>query len=476
MPLDLKRLQNTSPDDSGPKYFMKLAVLRDPFCNLETPALIYNTYFGQMMNVGYLPNNKIGGIPDGWEVVGMSEFEVRSRGIPFDADTWEIFQSGGHVLWTWAPRDKLSHKRPPHSNQLRRLRIALSARMRLAELISNTLRDRGHVVGKETDHQTNEEYFVWRYRTGVMGLTINSDGEYVDPKRRPAEPSKAADRTPAIEFLKERNESFRELYGINSLKMKDAIKNEIAFYDHIYESDRVHGANSLLDSEFELLRVLRKGYLRAKVVQKSISTANADIRIDGRVMASDRRKLAGELDHYDLSTRQYFLIAIHSGLNPQFLHPKLVDYGEYLDLAVWLGQLGRSERLELLPELCGTLQSVLSFQVPTHLRGAEGRSVFQMLINYICLFVVEMDLYKVAQHTKMTGETKMIERRRFGVVASDNVLASECAGRKDRTVSDRKAEKAKRDGGEFIFSHYEDEFASKSTEMISGPFLPIAWQ
>lgn len=476
MPLDLKRLQKTSPDDNGPKYFIKLAVLRDPFCNLETPALIYNTYFGQMMNVGYLPNNKINGIPEGWDIVGMSEFEVRSRGIPFDEKAWEIFERGGHVLWTWTPRDKLAHKRPPHSNQLQRLKTALSARMRIAELISNTLRDGGDVAGKETDHQTNKEYFVGRYRTSVMGLTINSEGEYVDPKQRPAEPSKAADGTAAIEFFKERNGSFCELFGINSLKMRDAIRNEVAFYDCIYESGRVHGASSLLDSEFELLRVLRNGYLRAKVVQKSISTAKADMRSDGKVMTFVRRVLAGELEHFDLSTRQYFLLALHSGLNPQFLHPKLVDYGEYLDLAVWLGQLGRSERLELLPELCGTLQSVLSFQVPIHLRGAEGRSIFQMLINYICLFVVEMDLYEVAQHVKMTGETQMIERRRFGVVTSDKLLANECSRRNGRTVSHRKTGRAKREGGEAVFAHYEDEFASMSAELMSGPFFPIAWQ
>lgn len=61
----------------------------------------------------------------------MSEFEIRSRGIPFDDATWKVFQSGGHVLWTWTPKDKLAHKRPLHSIQLQRLIIALSARMRL---------------------------------------------------------------------------------------------------------------------------------------------------------------------------------------------------------------------------------------------------------------------------------------------------------------------------------------------------------
>ncbi|CAM5466223.1 hypothetical protein AFEL58S_03054 [Afipia felis] len=475
--LDLASLRkSTTSDDSFPQYFMELAVLRDPFCNLETPSLIYNTYFGPMKDVGYLPNNKIHEIPEGWNIVGMSEFEIRSRGIPFDDKTWKIFRDGGHVLWTWTPKDKLAHKRPQHSAQLQRLKIALSARIRLAELISNTLRDNGDIAGEEIDHHSNEDYFTREYCINVMGLRPNVDGIYPEKKIQQSGKSKSKKRAPTIEFFKERNAGFRQIYGKNSSEMKDAIKTEIFFYDKIYESNRAYGPKALLQAEFELLRILRNGYLRAKIVQKSISTAKEDVRTEGRILTAERQKLTGIKDHYDLSTTEYFLIALHSGLNPQFLHPKLVDYGRYLDFAVWLGQLGRSEHLELLPELCATLQNIITLRVPQDLDRNECLQVFALLYNYIVLFVPEINLYEVAQQTKTTGIPATVERRRFGLITSKNEKANKLSELLKQSSKLWALTKTQCDDVDFLFSHYTDEFDAPGVEIISGPYIPLAWQ
>jgi hypothetical protein len=429
-----------------------------------------------MKNVGYLPNNKIHEIPGDWSIVGMSEFEVRSRGIPFDDNTWEIFRKGGHVLWTWTPRDKLAHKRPSHSLQLQRLKIALSGRMRLEEIMSNTLRDNGDIAGEEIDHLSNEDYFTREYRANAMGLHPNSDGTYPDRKTERSGKTQSRKGLPTIELFKERNRGFRQLYGKNSSEIKDAIKTEIYFYDKIYESNRAYGPKALLESEFELLRILRNGYLRAKAVQKAISTAKEDVRSDGRILTAEREKLTGSKDHYGLSTAEYFLIALHSGLNPQFLHPKLDDYRRYLDFAVWLGQLGRSERLELLPELCATLQSIITYRVPRHLDRKECSQVLRLLFNHISLFIPDIDLYEVAQQTKTTGIPAMIERRRFGLITSEDKKANELSELLQQSNQLWKLTKTQCENVEFLFSHYTDEFDAPGVKIISGPNVPLAWQ
>jgi hypothetical protein len=218
------------------------------------------------------------------------------------------------------------------------------------------------------------------------------------------------------------------------------------------------------------------GLKRAEAVQKSLRSTREHLHTKNERLVSERQVLSGKKDDYDLSLEEYFLIALHTGLNPHLLHQELIAYSDFLDVAVWLGQLGRTERLEFRPEVGKALIQALNVTPPRHLNRAACHVLFRNIIHYVTLFTDSSELFAAAEKAMNTGRTTIIERRRFGYIdGTQKAAGNHPDATRSMTVTSKRRKKKNRNPV-FAFTHDIHEPWANGESIIAGPFIPLAWQ
>lgn len=394
----------------------ELAIIRDPYARLRRPLLIFNKSFGPLDRIGdtpeidRLPETKFAGLAEHWDSTGLTEFEVDSRCIPFDTHAWDVFRRGGQVLWVWDPDQKLPDSGQKDSLLMERMKTGLAARMLLSELIIGKVRSKIEPE-REGSSTHNPDKFVEGYYKYVIEEEPDKNGKYKTP----------------IEQYQKRNAKFRKFYGFSSKQAGKSIPSEADLYGYLYDGSDHSGRRPKLGyvekREFAILKALRGGLLRAEAIQG----ANADVRNDatGHLCGSDPwdqlethqfQSVTGETDHFDLALIDYFAIALYCGFNPLFLRPDLICVANYLDVAVWIGKLGRTDRLTLLPELCEAFQDVLQERVPDSLKGNHLDSIFRWLRQRAGHATDISQLTAAVNDTLAGGEPPEIERKVLGYI------------------------------------------------------------
>ncbi|BEV46099.1 hypothetical protein [Afipia carboxidovorans] len=428
--MDLTRLRQSSNDHgTEPQYFTRIPgrlvrrtesagdqpgehpsgtfeILRDPFATIERPILFYNTAFGPLGEI--IASRLIDLVINSgdWDIVGLTEFEIECRGIPFNTHAWEAFRKGKQVLWVWDREQALKRGPPSRSLLTMRLTAAVAARRHHAEIVIGEIRDK--VDAPKEGRSPHSEYFVDRYYGEVLGCSVNEDGEY--PRRLLGEDDKYKE--------------FEEFYGLSALEFRDRINSEIEFYGYLYKGAYVLPKRlqleKILDREFDILKTLESGYRRAHAVQTLTRASKSSKKWKSRKEDEQVRTLDAlrDTENCDLATSDYFIIALHAGLNLEILHEGLAPVTRYLDVAVWLGRLGRSDGLRLVPEICEAFRAVLNLHVPSGSENKYLREIFVALRSHAQLFTDIDRLTSAIEQTLMGSEAPVIERRVFGEVVS----------------------------------------------------------
>jgi len=396
------------------RHANELAIARDPYARLRRPLLIFNRACGPLDRIGDipeiddLPKTEVAGLAERWDVAGLTEFEVDSRCIPFDAHAWDVFRRGGQVLWVWDPDQKLPDSGQEDSLLIERMKTGLAARMLIAELMIGKVRSKLEPERKGGSTH-NSDKFVEGYYKHVIEEKPDANGKYKTP----------------MEQYEGRHDKFRKFYGLSSKQAGKSIPSEADLYGYFYDgSDRwaeIPRLEQVEKREFAILKALRGGLLRAEAIQR----ANADIRRNAaqHLGGSDPHKqlkehheqlIRGSTDHYDLSLIDYFAIALYCGFNPLFLRPDLIHISYYLDVAVWIGRLGRADRLTLLPELCEAFQDVLLERVPDSLLNNDLDFIFRWLRQSAEYMTDISQLTEAINDALTDGKSVEIEREVFG--------------------------------------------------------------
>lgn len=406
IPGRLARATVSTDDQTGARPSGTFEILLDPFAAIERPVLFYNMAFGPLGEI-IAPRLIDLVINNGdWDIIGLTEFEIECRGIPFNAHAWEAFRKGKQILWVW-DRERASKSGSPSRSPLTtRLTAALAARRHRAEIVIGEIREK--VDPSKKGRSPHSEYFVDRYYGEVLGCSINEDGEY--PYRLLGEDDKY--------------EAFEELYGLSAREFRDRINSEIEFYGYLYKGADVLPKRlqleKILDREFDILKTLESGYRRCHAVQTLTHTPKSNKKWTNR----SKKQRAGALKaledtkNCELATSDYFIIALHAGLNLEILHEGLAPVTRYLDVAVWLGRLGRSDGLRLAPEICEAFLAVLNLDVPSGSENEYLREIFVALRSHAQLFTDIDRLTSAIEQTLAGSEAPMIERRVFGEVVS----------------------------------------------------------
>ena len=406
IPGRLARMTKSADGQTDVRSLGTFEILRDPFATIERPILFYNTAFGPL---GEITASRLSDlvINDGdWDIVGLTEFEIECRGIPFDAHTWEAFRKGRQVLWVWDQERALKRGPPPRSPLTTRLTAAVAARRHRAEVVIGEIREK--VDPSKEGRSSHSEYFVDRYYDEVLGCSINEDGEY--PCRLLGEDDKYKE--------------FEKFYGLSALEFRDRISSEVEFYGYLYKGADVLPKRlqleKILDREFNILKTLESGYRRAHAVQTLTRASKSNKKWKSRKKDEQVQILDAlrDTENCDLATSDYFIIALHAGLNLEILHDGLAPITRYLDVAVWLGRLGRSDGLRLVPEICEAFRAVLNLDVPFGPENDYLREIFIALRSHAQLFTDIDHLTSAIEQTLTGSEAPMIERRLFGEVVN----------------------------------------------------------
>jgi hypothetical protein len=457
--LDLARLQKASSEEEfedGPEYFMGLSMVRDPFTIRRYPTLIFNAAFGRSpANISFVIGGGARPVQGDWDEVEMTEAEIESRCLPFDEMTMAAFRQGQPVLWVWDPLVELPTGRQEQSRLTNAMRDALAARTQKAITLIGVMRNRDEPRRLNPDRATNVEYFWEMYMSKVLGRDVKESGEY--------------DRS-SIPFFDIKGSCFERMYGFPVNQFRYNLKEELPFFDHFYGNKQRRARFD--EYEIFTLEVLYRGYQRAVALEVAQHENRQNLKEYKRSYRSQLSAMNGQAETFELTSYEYFLIALHSGFNPQQLHPGLARCHHHLGAAAWLGRLGHGHSLPLPFELCEPLLELLDGDAP-HLcdDGVEDADIRDLLRRHAELFAGIRQLSTMAKQVLESGQASVVRRRVHGRITGGQRKGELLEFMPETIPSDivtRALMAADRAAGDLKLRIGDEE-------IVVRPFLPLAW-
>lgn len=383
----------------------------------------------------------------------MTEAEIDSRCLPFDESTMAAFRKGQPVLWVWDPFAELTIGRQEQSHLTNAMRDALAARTQKALTVISILRD--HDPVPDTDLSSNPEYFKKLYFKIVLKEDPDPKGNYTSSD---------------VPFFSEKGKAFKVVYGQSPIHYARNLKEELPFFDHFY--GKKPQRTEFHEYEFYILEILYRGYLRARDVEAAQHDIRRSLKESKRSYGLQHAQANGKTHNYELSTFEYFLIALHSGYNPQYLHPGLAKYHRHLAVAAWLGRLGHWHSLLLPPELCEPLLELLDSDTPLLCGGVEeSTDIRDLLQRHAEMFAGIRELTAIAEQVLKSGQGSVVPRRIYGRITQ---------GRRKNELLEFTPETVPPDVA--LRASQTNERAAGSFKLVIGgevivvrPFLPLAW-
>lgn len=457
--LDFAQLQKNSSEaelDDGPEYFIELSMVRDPFTIRRYPTVIFNAAFGPTpANVGFTIGGGLRPVQGDWDEVAMTEAEIENRCLPFDETTMAAFRQGQPVLWVWDPFAELSIGRQEQSRLTNAMRDALAARTQKAITLIAMIRNRDEPRRLDPDRKTNQENFQDLYISRVLKSNLHRSGEY--------------DRS-SIPFFDIKGACFERMYGISALHFRQNLKGELPFFDHFY-AKKQHRVG-FDDYEFFILEVLHRGYRRAVALEVAQHENRQNLKDFKRSYKPQLSTMNGMAETFELTTFEYFLIALHSGFNPQQLHPGLAGCHRHLGVAAWLGRLGHGHSLLLPPELCEPLLELLNGDAPFLCDDTtEGADIRDLLSRHAELFAGVRQLSAIAERVLKSRQPTIVPRRIYGRITGDHRKGELLEFMPETIPSDivtRVLKATDRAAGDLKLGIGDEE-------IVVRPFLPLAW-
>ncbi len=328
-----------------------LRVIDDPVKLDNRPYMIFNAEFGVPKPFKNGSRN-----PDEWGrplYIGMTPFQLKARGAPFSEEDMEHFRNGDPLLWRQALDVKLKRGRRP---------------FRICQMVQTALVCRAHRAGRILAAARAEI----KATTGKDPIDVSGDR-----KTRTStffENEFLAKFVPISisHFNRIRTDGLLDFYGRDAISFNQDIQTEIRNHEFFYGKLQF---DELLEYEKSMISVLAKAYRLINDVGTAYLNSRKSQVKTGKPDQEALDILFSRSGKASLTIEECFFLALFSGLNPTELIGGYAGLAPYFDAAVWLGQLGRSTHLEILPEVSEALIAILERNIPKHLAAyssAEG--------------------------------------------------------------------------------------------------------
>lgn len=438
------------------EYRASLSIIRDPYTPRAQVTLIFNSAFPPPpANVGFPIESIAPRASEEWEIVGMTEAEIESRCLPFDEPAMAAFRQGRPVVWVWDPLAELSIGRQEQSRLTNAMRDALAAETQKALTVVTVIRNRNEPRRRGVSRPDVSAAFQRKYIDKVIIDGQCQEYEYDNP---------------SVLFFDIKGKKFKEIYGISPIEFARNVDDELPFFDDFY--GKMQNRFKFEDYYFYILKILHRGYRRACALEVAQHGNRHNLKYFGEFYSDRFRSMFGQSEEFKLTTFEYFLIALHSGFNPQQLHPGLARCNRHLGVAAWLGRLGRRDRLLLPRELCLPMLDLLEDDAPFLCDGAEEiANICDLVRRHAELFAGVDQLSTIAEQTVSTGQESVVWRRVYGRITGK---------RRKNELLEFVPERAS--SGLVMQALLASKPAArtrklrnKDEELVVRPFLPLAW-
>lgn len=356
----------------------------------------------------------------------------------------EAFRRGEPALWVWDPLMKLPRGPQAHSRLRHALKVAWAARLHKAGCVISKIRHRD----KEIDRTS--EYFRLKFFEILHNERVDTEGEY----------------STSMKLADVKSDAIESIYGMSATKFNRLIKNEVDCYGSLYgDSD----AQYVESQEFGILGIMLRGLNRVEAINAAQHGITHDIKHKRSINSEYIDVLNGNKRNYNISVYEYFVIALHSGFNPQILHPGLDHLSSYLGVAAWLGRLGHANKIEMRPELCQPLLEILNTSITERFANSqEAVNVYDLLRRHAELFTGVNRLRAIAKQVRRSGYPSMVQRLIYGHVTRGAKKGSLVKFAPDEVASTivPEASTVKNSGREAAGPGIRNEVRS---------FIPLAW-